>query len=67
MNSSRNRYWHARFSLTETQRFLLLALLIGMFAGLLVVWFHICIDLVSWTYARCASGRFRFARLLAPP
>ncbi len=53
-------------ALTETQRFLLLALLIGMFAGLLVVSFHICIDFVSWTSLGALSGRFRFGRLLSP-
>ena len=50
MNMWRKRaLWPARFAISETQRFLLLALLIGMFSGLLVVCFHIAIDWVSWT------------------
>jgi chloride channel protein, CIC family len=59
-------HWPARLGISETQRFLLLALLIGIFAGLLVVLFHISIDFVSWTTLGALSGRFRFARLLSP-
>jgi CIC family chloride channel protein len=58
--------WPAHISLSETQRFLLLALLIGMFSGLLVVCFHIAIDWVSWTTLGALSGRYRFGRLLMP-
>ncbi|MDQ2774761.1 MAG: chloride channel protein [Acidobacteriota bacterium] len=66
---SRGKLWRARmvhFRLSETQRFLLLALLIGMFSGLLVVLFHISIDLVSWTTLGALTGRFRYARLISP-
>ncbi len=35
-------------SLSETQRFLLLAVLIGAFAGLLIVCFHVAIEMISW-------------------
>lgn len=35
-------------AMNETQRFLLLAILIGAFAGLLVVCFHVAIDTISW-------------------
>src|SRR5947209_20590736 len=59
-------HWPARLGISETQRFLLLALLIGIFAGLIVVLFHISIDFVSWTTLGALSGRFRFARLLSP-
>jgi CIC family chloride channel protein len=52
--------------LSETQRFLLLALFIGIFSGLLVVCFHITIDWVSWTTLGALSGRYRFGRLLTP-
>ncbi len=37
-----------RVSVGDTQRVLLLSILIGVFAGLLVVCFHIAIDVVSW-------------------
>lgn len=55
-----------RLSLTETQRFMLLALFIGAFSGVLVVLFHITIDLISWSSLGALSGRFRFSRLLSP-
>jgi CIC family chloride channel protein len=53
-------------SLSETQRFLLLSLLIGIFSGVLVVLFHIFIDFTSWGTLGALSGRFRFGRLLTP-
>lgn len=52
--------------LTDTQRFMLLALFIGAFSGVLVVLFHITIDLISWSSLGALSGRFRFERLLSP-
>jgi CIC family chloride channel protein len=52
--------------LSETQRFLLLASFIGVFSGLLVVLFHIAIDLISWASLGALAGRFRFVRLLSP-
>jgi CIC family chloride channel protein len=55
-----------QIALTETQRFLLLALLIGVFSGLLVVLFHITIDFISWNSLGALAGRFRFGRLLSP-
>ncbi|MBV8866528.1 MAG: hypothetical protein JO210_14130, partial [Acidobacteriaceae bacterium] len=45
------KFWHGAFGhlgLSEAQRFLLLSLLIGIFSGLLVVLFHISIDVISW-------------------
>jgi chloride channel protein, CIC family len=62
----RKLIWPAQLHLSETQRFLVLALFIGIFSGLLVVCFHITIDWVSWTTLGALSGRFRFARLLSP-
>ncbi|HEX4770261.1 MAG TPA: chloride channel protein [Bryobacteraceae bacterium] len=56
----------ARVRLTDTQWFLLLSLLIGIFSGLLVVLFHISIDLVSWMSLGALSGRYHFVRLLTP-
>ena len=51
---------------TETQRFLLLSIAIGLFAGLLVVSFHFAIDLVSWFSLGTPVGGSRAATLLAP-
>jgi chloride channel protein, CIC family len=56
----------AHIGLSEAQRFLLLALLIGVFSGVLVVLFHISIDFVTWTSMGALTGRFRFARLASP-
>jgi CIC family chloride channel protein len=56
----------AQVRLSETQRFLLLALFIGTFAGLLVVLFHMTIDVLSWSSLGALAGRFRFVRLLSP-
>src|SRR3569833_1552475 len=56
------RFWPgplAHVRLSETQRFLLLALFIGTFAGILVVLFHITIDLLSWSSLGALAGRFR--------
>ncbi len=66
---SHRKFWPGPFGhigLSETQRFLLLALLIGMFSGLLVVLFHITIDVISWTSLGALAGRFRLVRLLSP-
>jgi CIC family chloride channel protein len=54
------------FMISEAQRFLLLAILIGVFAGLLVVCFHMAIDFLSWYSLGALSGRFRFGRLISP-
>ena len=66
---SQLKFWHGAFGhigLSETQRFLLLSLLIGVFSGLLVVLFHICIDVISWDTLGALAGRFHFVRLLSP-
>ncbi len=55
-----------RLHLSEAQRFLLLAILIGIFAGLMVVCFHIAIDFLSWSSLGALSGRYRFGRLISP-
>lgn len=52
--------------MSETRRFLLISILIGIFAGLMVVCFHIAIDFVSWYSLGALSGRFRFGRLISP-
>ncbi len=51
---------------TETQRFLAISILIGLFAGLLVVCFHIAIDFVSWYWLGAQAGRMRYGRLVSP-
>jgi CIC family chloride channel protein len=55
-----------RLALSETQRFVALAILIGVFAGLLVVCFHIAIEFTSWYTLGALSGRYRLVRLIAP-
>ena len=51
---------------SDTQRFLLLSICIGVFAGLLVVCFHYTIDLVSWNTLGTPLGASRVATVLAP-
>lgn len=51
---------------SETQRFLAISILIGLFAGLLVVCFHIAIDFVSWYWLGAQAGRMRYGRLVSP-
>ena len=61
--------WHESIgflTLSDTQRFLLLALLIGMFSGILVVLFHITIEALSWASLGALAGRFRLVRLFSP-
>ena len=55
-----------RITLNETQRFLLLSILIGVFAGLLVVCFHIAIALLGAYSIGAITARFRYGRLAAP-
>jgi len=46
------------FQLGETQRLLLLSILIGVFAGLLIVCFHIAMEAIGWgTVAKFGGGR----------
>jgi chloride channel protein, CIC family len=51
---------------SDTQRFLLLSVFIGVFAGLLVVCFHYAIDLVSWGTLGTPVGARRIATVAAP-
>jgi chloride channel protein, CIC family len=55
-----------RLSLSETQRFLLLSILIGVFAGLVVTCFHISMDWLSWAALGTPSGSNRWATVLVP-
>jgi CIC family chloride channel protein len=59
------RFTGKHFTISETQRFLLLAILIGVFSGLMVVCFHITIDMISWYSLGALSGKYRFGRLIS--
>ncbi len=50
----------------ETQRFLLLSILIGVFAGLLIVCFHITMDFISWLSFEPVAGTGIIRTLLSP-
>ena len=50
----------------DGQRFLLLAVLIGVYTGLLVTTFHIAIETVAWTVLGTPIGDRRWATLLGP-
>lgn len=51
---------------SETQRMLLLSICVGIISGLLVVCFHMTIDLVSWTTLGTPVGASPVATVLAP-
>lgn len=55
-----------KFAPSETQRFLALSILIGVFAGLLITCFHIAIDLVSWVALGTPVGSNALATVLVP-
>lgn len=54
------------FGMSEAQRFLLLATLIGIFAGLLVVCFHVAIDFIRWYAVGTLAEKTSFATILSP-
>jgi CIC family chloride channel protein len=56
----------ARPAMSEAQRFLLLSILIGIFAGLLVVCFHIAIEFLGWYAVGTLAEKTRHATLLSP-
>lgn len=58
------RWPRVRRGISEAQRFLLLAVLIGVCTGLLVVCFHTSIELVDWYVRDAAAGPL--ARVLIP-
>ena len=58
--------WPAQIGLSEAQRFLLLALFIGIFSGLARGLLPYRDQLDQLDYSRGLSGPFRFARLLSP-
>lgn len=56
-----------RATMGETQRFLLLSVLIGAFSGLLVVCFHIAIELLAWNTVHSQTHAGPWRVLLWPP
>lgn len=58
--------WLARLELDETQRFLLLSVIIGIGAGLLIVVFHALIDLISWLALGLPAGSRKWSALVGP-
>lgn len=56
----------ARAAMNEAQRFLLLSIFIGVFAGLLVVCFHIVIDFLGWYAVGTLAEKTRHAAVLSP-
>src|SRR5581483_9334724 len=55
-----------RVALGDTQRVLLLSIVIGAFAGLLIVCFHITIDFIRWQTVGLPFGWHPVRRLLWP-
>lgn len=53
-------------SMSEAQRFLLLSTLIGIFAGLMVVCFHMAIDFIGWFAVGTLAEMTSFGTLLSP-
>jgi CIC family chloride channel protein len=56
-----------RPTMGETQRFLVLSVLVGVFSGLLVVCFHIAIELLSWSTVHSQSAHGPWGVLPWPP
>jgi chloride channel protein, CIC family len=53
-------------SLNETQRFLLLSMLIGSFSGLVVVCFHIAIETANWRLLGVFGESSWYSRVITP-
>ena len=56
-----------QFNMSEAQRFLLLSILIGIFAGLMVVCFHITIDFIRWYAVGTLAEKSWLAMSMAAP
>ena len=56
----------AKLTMSEAQRFMLLSILIGIFAGLLVVCFHISIDFIRWFAVGTLAEMTGLGTLLSP-
>ena len=50
----------------ERQRFLLLAIIIGIFAGLVVVCFHIAIEFLAWNTIHAVGEHTWWMKLITP-
>lgn len=55
-----------RLTMTEAQRFMLLSILIGVFAGLMVVCFHVAIDFIRWYAVGTLAEMTGLGTLLSP-
>ena len=55
-----------KLSMSETQRFMLLSILIGIFAGSMVVCFHIAIDFIGWYAVGTMADMTGMGTLLSP-
>ncbi|MGQ0736292.1 MAG: chloride channel protein [Acidobacteriota bacterium] len=53
-------------SMSDTQRFLLISVLIGVFAGLIVTVFHVAIDLLSWSGLGIPPGEGQQLTVVVP-
>ena len=53
-------------AMSETQRFLLLSIVIGIFAGLVVVCFHISIEFLSWSTIHSSGSHSWLSTVLWP-
>ena len=56
-----------RRDMGETQRFLLLSIMTGIFAGLVVVCFHIAIEMLAWHTVHAQGGHRSWLVLVWPP
>ncbi len=54
------------FSMSDAQRFLLLSIMIGLFAGLMVVCFHMAIDFIDWFAVGTLAEMTNLGTLLSP-
>lgn len=65
--TDRGTLWRLpRPSMSDTQRFLLLSVFIGLFAGLIVVCFHVGIEWLSWLVLGTPAGGNGLLAVLAP-
>jgi CIC family chloride channel protein len=54
------------WTMSDTQRFLVLSIFIGLFAGLIVVCFHVAIERLSWVALGSPPGSWPGGTLLSP-
>ena len=66
MRSALKTIQFGSLTMTEAQRFMLLSILIGIFAGLLVVCFHIAIDFINWYAVGTLADMTAYGTVLSP-